>query len=216
MLSSIKEIFGMNPFKAIAWTATLIMLVFGIVGHGPGTYRFAILFLGPILWGVYFARQRIHLHPVHYAFFAGVLLFHDLGAFGAYGKFFFGLEFDTYVHFIFSVAGGLVVARALRFSFGITGWKLCVGTVLLIGGVGAIHEIIEFISTLILGPEKGMLKLNDPDKFDTQKDLCNDVLGSLVASVCYALALKVKKRTAKAGREEALAGEGNKPALARS
>jgi uncharacterized membrane protein YjdF len=180
----------MNRFKLIAWVTTCLMIIFGLVGHGPSTYRYAILFLGPFLWGIYFARQRLHLHPAHYALFAGVLLFHDLGAFGAYGKFFFDLEFDTYVHFIFGVAGGLLVARALRFAFGLTGWKLCVGTVLLISGIGAIHEIMEFISTLILGGEKGMLKLNDPDKFDTQKDLCNDLVGSLVAAVCYAIAAR--------------------------
>ena len=101
------------------------------------------------------------------------------------------------MHFIFGVAGGLLVARALRFALGLTGWKLCVGTVLLISGVGAIHEIMEFISTLILGGEKGMLKLNDPDKFDTQKDLCNDLVGSLVAAVGYAIAARSRSAVSK-------------------
>lgn len=195
----------MNAYKAIGWVGTAIFLLFGVIGHGPATYKYAVVFLSPLLWGVYFARRVWHVHPVHFAFFAGMLIFHDLGAFGCYGKFFFNLEFDTYVHFLFGIAGGFLVARAILFNYGVKGWKLCVGTVLIIGGIGAIHEIIEFLSTMILGPEKGMLKLNDPDKFDTQKDLINDVVGSLVASVIYVLARKLWRRPEVAS--EAIGGE---------
>ncbi len=170
----------MNIFKIIAAFTTLTILVFGFLGHGPATYRVAIVFLGPLLWGVYALRRQWHIHPVHYAIFAGALLLHDLGAFGTYGKFYFNLEFDTYVHFAFGLAGGLIVARALEYNFALQGWRLWVGTILLILGVGAIHEIMEVASTLVLG-ERGMFKLNDPDKFDTQKDLANNLLGCIAA-----------------------------------
>jgi uncharacterized membrane protein YjdF len=178
----------------IAWVATVLMIVFGLVGHGPSTYRFAILFLGPFLWGVYAARQRLHIHPIGFALFAAALLFHDLGAFGTYGHFYFDLEFDTYVHFFFGMAGSFLIARALRFVFGLRGWKLWVGTVLLIMGIGALHELMEWASTMALGGEKGMLKLNDPDKFDTQKDLGNNFLGSLVALSIYTFIVPAFKR----------------------
>lgn len=170
----------MNSFKTIAWVTTAIIACFGVIGDGPTTYRLAILFLGPLLWGVYFFRDRLRLHPCHFAIFAVALVLHDLGAFGMYRKFFFGLEFDTYVHFFFGFAGALVVARSLRCCFGLNGWMLWAGTVLVIMGIGALHELLEYASTLALG-DKGMLKVNDPDRFDTQKDLGNNLGGCLIA-----------------------------------
>ena len=59
--------------------------------------------------------------------------------------------------------------------------------------LGAIHELIEYASTLMLGPEKGMLKLNSPDaKTDTQKDLANNLLGTLVALGIYSVVRAVR------------------------
>lgn len=178
----------MNSFKIIAWVTTAIFALITLVANGPSTYRFAILFLAPMLWAIYFFRHRLHIHPGHFAIFASALVLHNLGAFGSYNERYFGLDFDTYVHFYFGFAGGFLVARGLRYRFGLTGWQLWVGTVLLILGVGAIHELIEYASTLMLGPEKGMLKLNSPDALtDTQKDLQNNLLGTLLALLLYSL-----------------------------
>lgn len=178
----------MNSFKTIAWVTTAVFAMITLVAKGPATYRYAILFLAPMLWAVYFFRNRLHLHSSHFAVFASALVLHNLGAFGAYRKEYFGIEFDIYVHFYFGVAGGLIVARALKGSFGLGGWQMWVGTVIVILGLGAIHELIEYASTLMLGPEKGMLKLNSPDaKTDTQKDLLNNLLGTLVALGIYSI-----------------------------
>ena len=141
-----------------------------------------------MLWAVYFLRDRLHIHACHFAIFATALLMHTLGAFGSYGQQYYGFEFDTYVHFYFGIAGGFIVARALRGCFGLVGWQLWVGTAIVILGLGAIHELIEYASTLVLGPEKGMLKLNSPDaKTDTQKDLLNNLLGTLLALTIYSI-----------------------------
>ncbi len=190
-----------NRFKLIGWVATGIILIFGLVGHGPATYRYAIVFLAPLLWGVYFARERLRLEPWQFGIFAFALILHDFGAFGTYGHFYFNLEFDTYVHFYFGFAGGLIVARALRLTFGLRGGKLWVGTVLVIMGIGALHELLEFASTMVLG-DKGMLKLNDPDKFDTQKDLGNNLDGCLLSLILYTAARSFRaKRTPSIRRE---------------
>jgi uncharacterized membrane protein YjdF len=189
-----------NPSRKIAIIATTLMLAFGMIGHGPATYRFAILFLGPLLWGVYLARHRLNVHPCSFAVFASALVLHDLGAFGTYGKFYYGLEFDTYVHFIFGLAGGLVVSRAVRCCLGLSGWKMWAATVLVIMGIGALHELLEFASTMLMG-EKGMLKLNDPDRFDTQKDLANNLCGCVVALAIYTTAHIVARRERKSADE---------------
>jgi uncharacterized membrane protein YjdF len=175
----------MNPFYAIATITTALFLLITFVAHGPSTYRFAIFFLGPMLWGILAARRKLALHPGHYALLAMALLFHNLGAFGFYRTSWNGIEFDGYVHFFFGVAGGMAIARALGYNFDLGGWKVWVGTILIILGIGAIHELIEFASTVALGPEKGMLKLGDADYFDTQKDLMNNLLGAITAVGLY-------------------------------
>lgn len=148
-----------------------------------------------MLWAVYFFRERLRLHSCHFAIFATALVLHNLGAFGAYRQSYYGLGFDTYVHFYFGAAGGFIIARALRCCFGLIGWHLWVGTVIVILGLGAIHELIEYASTLMLGPEKGMLKLNSPDaKTDTQKDLFNNLAGTLLALSIYSVFRKFRSR----------------------
>jgi uncharacterized membrane protein YjdF len=169
----------------MAWAATAVFLLFSIAGNGPATYRYAFVFLGPLLWAVYFLRNVLQISRPHFAFLAFALVIHNLGAFGAYRKSFAGLDFDTYVHFVFGMAGGFIVTRALMLKLGIRGWQLWVGAVLLILGLGAVHELIEFVSTLLLGPEKGMLKIDSPDKFDTHKDLANNLFGTLAALAIY-------------------------------
>ena len=187
----------MNSANLIAWVATGLIALFGVIGHGPSTYRFAVLFLGPLVWGVYLVRERLHILPWQFAIFASAVLLHDLGAFGMYHHYYFNLEFDTYVHFYFGFAGGLIVARALRLNFGLHGWKLWVGTVLVIMGIGALHELLEWASTMLLG-SKGMLKLNDPDIFDTQKDLGNNLDGCLLALLFYTCGRALASRRARA------------------
>jgi uncharacterized membrane protein YjdF len=55
------------------------------------------------------------------------------------------------------------------------------GVALVVLGIGAVHELMECGTTVILGPEKGMLKLRPDQPFDTQKDLLNNLLGALAA-----------------------------------
>ena len=196
----------MNSFKAIAWVTTAVFVVISLISRGSSTYRFAFLFLGPLLWGVYFLRERLHIHPCHFAIFATALVLHNLGAFGTYGQAYYGLEFDTYVHFYFGVAGGFIIARSLRRCLGLFGWQLWAGTVIVILGLGAIHELIEYASTLMLGPEKGMLKLNSPDaKTDTQKDLLNNLAGTLLALAIYSVFRRFRETSRPAPDEKHLA-----------
>jgi len=178
----------MNPFYLIAVITTAFFLLITAVAHGPSTYRFAIFFLGPMLWGILAARRKLALHPGHFALLAMALLFHNLGAFGLYRTSWRGIEFDGYVHYFFGFAGGLALSRALGYNFGLSGWKVWAGTILVILGIGAIHELIEFASTIALGPEKGMLKIGDGDFFDTQKDLMNNLLGAITALGFYGAA----------------------------
>ena len=71
--------------------------------------------------------------------------------------------------------------------------RLWLAVILGILGCGAIHELIEWGSTMLMGPERGMLKALTEDPYDTQKDLLNNLLGTIVALVCAALHAAIRK-----------------------
>jgi len=172
----------MNAFAWIGVAGTIPLLVMPFVAvPEAATYRYSFLFLVPLLWVPYFARRALHLHPVHYGLYAAALALHDLGALGCYRREYFGLSFDTYVHFYFGVPAGLVLARLFRRRLGMRPWTAGLSATVFVLGLGAIHELVECGSSLVLGKEKGMLKANVGDEFDTQKDLFNNLLGCLTA-----------------------------------
>jgi uncharacterized membrane protein YjdF len=175
-------------FKWVAWISTILLIALSLVAAAPGsTYKFSFLFLGACLWLLYRVRNRLHLHPFHFALFAGALLLHDLGTFGFYRKRFFNLQFDVYVHCYFGLVGGLIFRRGLSHGYHLQGWRLWMAVVLFTLGFGAIHELVEWASTLMLGPVRGMLKLDPNDPYDTQEDLFNNLLGSVIALTLSAL-----------------------------
>jgi len=169
---------------AILGTIPLLVLPF-LAAPEASNYRYAFAFLVPILWGAYAGRRWIHLRAFHFALFALALIMHNLGALGFYRKEFLGLAFDTYVHFYFGLVGGLILDRAFRAGLKLRGWRAWSTTLVFLLGLGAIHELVEFASTLGLGPEMGMYKVGNSDEFDTQKDLFNNLLGGLTA-LCLA------------------------------
>jgi uncharacterized membrane protein YjdF len=178
---------------AIAGTLPLLALPFAAVPEA-GNYRYAFAFLVPILWGMYAARERLHLHPLHFALFACALVLHNLGALGCYTREYFGLAFDTYVHFFFGLVGGLILQRAFRLGMGLSSWHVWVATIVFVLGLGAIHELVEFGSTLALGPKVGMYKVGNADEFDTQKDLFNNLIGSATALILASLVPRGESR----------------------
>lgn len=188
---------ALGPFRAIAWTATAVLCAISLCAiatrlEGPPNYRFSFAFLVPLVWLVYFARRALDLQPLHFALFAGLLVLHDLGAFGCYTHHYAGLEFDYYVHFFGGLVGGAFVAHWGARKFALSGWKLALAAVLLVTGVGGIHEIVEGASTRVLGKENGMLKI-DGDPYDTQDDLLNNLLGALAGFAIQSLIARKRR-----------------------
>jgi len=155
----------------------------------PGsTYKFSFAILSPILWLIYFVRARLALHPFHFGLFAAAILLHELSSFGFYRRKFFGVEFYLFVHFYFGVVAGFVFYRGFKHFYELKGWKLFVAVALFTLGVGGVHELVEWSTTLAMGPERGMLKLDPNDPFDTQKDLLNNLCGAMLAAALYSVA----------------------------
>jgi hypothetical protein len=179
--------------RLVAIAATAIIIGLSFSAASGSTYRYSFLFLSPLLWGLYAVRNRLCLRPFHLGLFASALLLHNLGVFGFYRREFFSLQFDTYVHFYFGVVCAALVRQGLACAYGLKAWRLWIAVILGILGFGAIHELIEWSSTMLLGAERGMLKTLADDPYDTQKDLLNNFLGTLTALTCAALYQRLRK-----------------------
>ena len=184
----------MNASLVISLVATLIMIALSAAASPGSTYRYSFLFLSAAIWMVYALRRRLYLRPFHVGLIASALLLHNLGVFGVYRREYFGLQFDTYVHFYFGFCGGFILSNGLAVGYGLRGSRLWLATTLGILGMGAIHEMIEWVSTLALGPERGMLKTLAEDPYDTQKDLFNNMLGTLL-SLAFSAAFMPTRRS---------------------
>ena len=166
-------------FRVVAWTASVLFVLLSLAPRDAlPKYRWSFVFLVPILWGVLALRGRLALRPIAFALFAVALVLHDLGAFGFYQRSFGGLQYDWLVHFFFGVVGGLIVGRALRVRLELRGLVRVLLTVLVVTGIGGIHEIVEAASSIFLGPEYGMLHVGPDNPYDTQEDMLSNVLGS--------------------------------------
>lgn len=164
----------------IAGITSVAMIVMAVFATVP-TYHVAPAFLIPVIWIVYFLRKHLDLLPLHYALFASAMLLHMSGAFGFYQKWPLPLSFDIVVHFWFAVVIGLMLYHTLEANFPMRPWQLAVVTFFFVMGFGAVHEIMEYCSYLLLGEEKGMLKPATSYFFDTQRDLTNNLLGVLTS-----------------------------------
>jgi uncharacterized membrane protein YjdF len=170
-----------RAFLVVAVVSTLVFCAISFAGGSVTKYRWSAAFLVPLVWVVFLLRARLALRPLHFALFAVAVLLHDLGAFGWYQRTVYGLQYDWLVHFFFGIVGGLIVARALQVQLGVRGLALGLITVLVVTGLGGLHEIVEAGSTALLGPEHGMLHVGPEDPYDTQQDMLNNVLGSALA-----------------------------------
>jgi uncharacterized membrane protein YjdF len=173
--------------RIVGAAATAGVIAFAVAAKPGSNYRIAPVFLVPLVWVPYLLRRPLHLHPLHYLLFVAAVLLHNLGALGMYQRGVLGVSFDVYVHLYFGLVGGLLVHRYVEASVPLRPWQLRVGVVLLVLGMGATHELIEWASTLVLGGERGMLKTHGVYQFDTQRDMFSNLVGAILTEVLYTL-----------------------------
>jgi uncharacterized membrane protein YjdF len=172
-----------SRFLAAALPATAVFCAISLAGGSVAKYRWSALLLVPLVWAVFLVRRRLALRPLHFALLMLALLAHDMGAFGWYQRRFAGVQYDWFVHLFFGLVGGLIVARALDVRLGLRGATGAVLAVLVVLGLGAVHEVVEAASTVVLGAAHGMLVIGPDNPYDTQEDLLNNLLGAAVAQV---------------------------------
>jgi uncharacterized membrane protein YjdF len=175
-----------SHYALIAAAASVVFVAISFFAQAESAkYRYSFLSLVPIVWVAFALRRKLDLTRLHFALFALGLVLHDLGAFGAYQRELAGLQFDWLVHAYFGVVGGLIVARIVDSKFLALG-ALAVVVVLVVTGIGGLHEIVEAASTMFLG-DMGMLYVGADNPFDTQEDMLCNVVGASVAAAVHGL-----------------------------
>lgn len=174
----------------IAWLFSLILVGLEIYALATDSrYKWDFIFLMILLWGVYAIRQKIYLHPLHYALLGVFLLLHDIGMFGCYMTYPLGVEYDYWVHGFFGFVASLIVCRAYHFHGHYSPGFIVVATLVVMLGFSAFHEIFEYAGALLVGEGEGVLFIGagDLDEWDTQKDMVNNVVGASIGLALYYL-----------------------------
>lgn len=174
----------------IAWLFSLVLVGLEIYAlANDSRYKWDFIFLMLLLWGVYAARKWINLHPLPYWLLGVFLLLHDLGMFGFYETYPFGVEYDYWVHGFFGLVASLIVCRAYHHHGHYSPGFIVVATLVVMLGFSAFHEIFEYVGALLVGEGEGVLFIGagDLDEWDTQKDMVNNVVGAAIGLSLYYL-----------------------------
>lgn len=176
-----------RPLVIVGTVTSVAIIVIALTARIP-TYRVNPIFLIPLTWLPYYFRHGLHLRAVPYVLFCVAILFHDLGAYGFYQQSPFPFSFDIAVHYYFAVPTTAILYFALAGHFPqLRWWQVAVTAGLFMMGIGALHEIMEYGTYLLLGEERGMLKPSSSYFLDTQRDLTNNLLGTLSALILIAI-----------------------------
>lgn len=174
--------------KIIVWITSLILVALEIYSLTTDShYKWDFIFLIAMLLAVYFIRDKIKLHPLHFFLLALFLILHNLGTFGTYENTYFGLEYDLYVHGYFGFVAALMLYRTYSLVGPYKGWFMYVAIIAVVLGFSAFHELFEYGGALTVGEGEGVLFVGagDIDEWDTQKDMFNNLVGGLIGLVLY-------------------------------
>ncbi|MCK4997797.1 hypothetical protein KAS08_05845 [Candidatus Pacearchaeota archaeon] len=96
-----KDIFNWIIFVVVAFG--LIALEFYSV-RIDSRYKWDAIFLFALLLAVFLLRKKLNINPIHFFLFGLFLISHNLGVFNLYRNFYFGIEYDIYVHTFFWIS----------------------------------------------------------------------------------------------------------------
>ncbi len=183
----------MDENKILKWIFSifaLILIGLEFVALGMDShYKYDFIFLMILLTVLYAVREKIHLHWSHYLVFSLFLLVHDLGMFDLYRMSPLGIEYDHWVHILFGFIAALMIMRFYQYSDMPHKKAAPIIVILLVLGFSAAHELYEFTGAILLGEGEGVLFIGagDLDEWDTQKDMLNNLIGSIIGVVFYAV-----------------------------
>jgi uncharacterized membrane protein YjdF len=174
--------------KATLWMFIVILIAFEIFAFTVDShYRYDFILMILLFVTVFKIRDKIRLHPLHFFLLGVLLLLHGFGVFGTYENYYFGLEYDLYVHGFFGLVLALILYRSYNLVGFYRGWFMYVAIIAVVLGFSAMHEINEYVGALVVGDGEGVLGVGagDLDNWDAQKDMVNNVVGALIGLGLY-------------------------------
>lgn len=184
--------------KLVLWFFLIILFAFELYSISiRSSYTWDGLALIGFLIFVYYGRKKLNLHPFHLFLLGIFLVIHNMGIFGLYFNHYYGIEFDTYVHFYFGLVSTLILFRTYDHIVPIKDNRIKYFVLIfLVLGISAAHEILEYTGGVALGEGMGFLKAGsgDIEMWDTQTDMRNNVFGGLLAILLYRIKLNFKKK----------------------
>ncbi|MEK6896344.1 MAG: DUF2238 domain-containing protein [Nanoarchaeota archaeon] len=178
----------MNYNKVLVWLVFLVLVAFEIYSFTTDShYKWDFFFLIGLLWAVYLMRDKIKLYPLHFFLFSLFLIMHNLGTFGTYSNFYFGFEYDFWVHSYFGLVSAFILYRTYRLAGPYRGWFMYLAIIAVILGFSAFHELFEYAGAMTVGEGEGVLFVGagDTDEWDTQKDMRNNLIGAIAGLALY-------------------------------
>jgi uncharacterized membrane protein YjdF len=175
--------------KIILWTTIIILITFEFYSFTTDShYKWDFFFLVALMVGVYIIKDKIKLHPFHFILLGIFLILHNLGTFGTYSNFYYGIEFDFYVHTYFGFVSSLILYRTYNFIGPYKKkWFMFIAIISVVLGMSVFHELFEYAGAITVGEGEGVLFVGagDIDEWDTQKDMRNNLIGGVLGLFFY-------------------------------
>ncbi len=179
-----------------AWIAIVGFLVLsGLMLHGllvdavsAGEMKYGLwfdwLFFALLLLGLYLSRNKLQQSSMSFGLIVAVMVLHASGAVFWYGSYVLGLQFDMVMHFasgfaLYWFSRRLVFADAPVSELPLYG----IVSVLVVMGLAAVHELIEFVSYGLAAGGPGLFTSGGDmvlDYVDLNWDLAFGLFGALL------------------------------------
>ncbi len=186
--------------KCFLWTGFFVLAAWGVLSFGADPDFVFDKFLSAgffVILLVLYERFRLNLKLIIPVVFAIALHQAKL-----YGNVFFGfIQFDMVMHVVGAFAVALIIYQWLiHEERSMRHWKkVAFVTILIVMGIGAVLEIVEFFGYANLPEGGGILHYGEGDEggwSDTAQDMMFNAAGALIGSVlmCFIAVWKNKKR----------------------
>ncbi len=185
----------LQPIDWVFWVAISIDLLFGVLALILNEPYINDSVFGAVLLGILYRYRKTLIYSATGAAILSLgWLFNMMGTIGAYNWYWNGvIGWDKLIHITTGIGAALLAYYYLEHKAGrkaaLTTVSIVVLTIIIVEGLSAFNEIVEFIGTAFFGAKVGTFSMSNGlivhastfDKYDTQWDMIADGVGCCLA-----------------------------------